>query len=73
LALHGKEVAHPEDVEPHQRWCPASWCSRSRCRNPQVGGGGSAGPDIQLAPAGRLVDRRLCGDRQGRRTGTRNA
>lgn len=30
-------------VEWLRRWRPAEWCSRSQQRNPQVGGGGSAG------------------------------
>ncbi|MFC5671107.1 glyoxalase superfamily protein [Streptomyces incanus] len=54
-------------------WHPAGWCGRSRRRNAQGGGGGSAGPGVQPVSAGRLVDRRLLGDRQRPRTGTRHA
>ncbi|MFE4624880.1 hypothetical protein [Streptomyces mirabilis] len=55
------------------RWRPAWWCSRSSRRNPQASSGSSAQPGAQLAPAGRLVDRRLGADRLEPRTGTRKA
>ncbi|TLQ46154.1 hypothetical protein FEF34_26995 [Streptomyces marianii] len=57
----------------HQRWRPAGWCSRSRCRNPQAKDDGSVGPGLQLVSAGRLVGCRLCGDHQRPRNRTRNA